>query len=65
VAVPLLKLKACCMHPETSQKIGGEVALRFPLSSAVAVIVGQVMIIGGPDTGVSVKLQLRVSVAPG
>jgi hypothetical protein len=53
------------MQPEPNQKFGPEVTLRFPLLSAVAVRVGQVMVMGGPDTGIRVNVQVRFTVSPG
>jgi hypothetical protein len=65
VADPLSKLKPWVMQPEPSQRFGPDFALRFPLPSAVAVRVGQLMIMGEPDAGVSVKVQVRLSRSPG
>lgn len=65
VAVPLLRVNPCVMHPEPSHIFGPDLAFRFPSVSATAVSVGQVMVIGGPDIGVRVKVQVNISVSPG
>jgi hypothetical protein len=65
VAVPGPKVKFWFMQPEPIQGIGPDVTLMFPLLSAVAVSVGQVTVIAGPESGWRVNKQVNVSESPG